>query len=603
MKQLFNQVKLSYLLVLGLAGLMLHSCDQDPKFSDLVPDYAYSIIRSFEVNGELAEINHTNAVVTHTLPAGTNLTSVSVNMTLPEGAVVQPASGSSVDFSNGPVVFTVTNNGIARKYTVTVAAFGDPMIMTFAIGDNQGVIDHVNGAIAVTVGSQADITRLTPLYTIPGGTTATPESGVAQNFTNPVKYSVISNDGFTGKSYFVNVTQIAGPQITKFEVNGQEATIFNSTRMISLTLPPGTNLNNLAPVITLPPGQTISPASGVARNFSAGPLTYTVTNTEGLTAEYTVNITAGSLPIAFIGDGANVNDIQDDDARAAALFLQATYQNDFRYIPFANISAQSLMGIKVVMLYYLSPLPNLGYSASSDNVMGMLPPQLRPGTSQSQALTNYVKNGGHLFIAGDPTPFIHVTGRVPADYTVPPSPGNYQYTEFGCAGAGGCVDLNKPPDDIWGLSVKVANTSSDRRNHPIFNGLTLAGNGELYLQNSGTREVRLIWWQHFDNRMNGYTCCGTDGVLVMEKKFNAVKLGTLRWIGDGFGVGAIEYLPTNGSVNADFDFNIPTDFNGRIISLENTIIGYEFDSNGTVNQYQNNLETFTRNIIDYLRTL
>ena len=122
------------------------------------------------------------------------------------------------------------------------------------------------------------------------------------------------------------------------------------------------------------------------------------------------------------------------------------------------------------------------------------------------------------------------------------------------------------------------------------------------MSNSGTREARLVWWQQFDQTMPGYSCCGQEGVVVMEQKFNAVKLGTLRWIGDAFGVGAIEFLPTSGTLNANFDFNIPSDFQGRIISLENTLIGYEFDPNGTTNDYQGNIDKLTTNIIDYLRS-
>jgi hypothetical protein len=193
-----------------------------------------------------------------------------------------------------------------------------------------------------------------------------------------------------------------------------------------------------------------------------------------------------------------------------------------------------------------------------------------------------------------------VLGRMPADYSQPRGLGNYTYTEFGCAPIGGCVDRDKPADDVWGLGVRDANNSGNQRLHPVFNGLTFNGDGELPLYNAGTREVRLIWWQHMDGILSP-GCCGQDAVLLFEQTTNAVKLGTLRWIGDGFGYGAVEFLPTNGTVNANYDTNISNDFAGRIISLENTIIGYEFNSNdGRVNDYQNNIELLTSNIIDYL---
>lgn len=98
-----------------------------------------------------------------TLPAGTNLSSLSPEIRLPETATVTPNSGSAIDFSAGPVTFEVTaTNGAHRTYTAIVAASGDLKILSFAIGDNAGVINYTTGTIDVTIGSQDDdITNLT----------------------------------------------------------------------------------------------------------------------------------------------------------------------------------------------------------------------------------------------------------------------------------------------------------------------------------------------------------------------------------------------------------------------------------------------------------
>ncbi|OYX25949.1 MAG: hypothetical protein B7Z06_06465 [Flavobacteriales bacterium 32-35-8] len=582
-------------------------CDDDIKFQDLVPDYTYSIIRSFEVNGQTAAINHTTGTITLTLPAGTDTGSVTVNTTLPDGATIDPVSGSTVDFSGGPVIFTVSNNGVSREYTATIAAFGDPMIMTFSIGENIGVIDQENGTIEVTVGSQENIKALTPQYTIPGGTTSNPASGVAQDFTSPVKYTITSNDGFTGKSYFVSVTQLAAPIIDSFatseDVCAVTGIINNEASTISLILPAGSDLTSIAPVISINDELTVSPASGVAQDFSNGSIKYTVTNEEGLTKEYEVTATAANSTqkVVFIGEADCINTLADDDAKSAAEYLRAQYPDDFAYIKIANITEAALANTNVVMLYYLTPLTDgTQYFATDTNVMTLLPAELQSGEPQATALTNWYKNGGNFFLAGDPTSFIHVLGRMPADYSQPRGLGNYRYTEFGCSGEGGCIDSNRPADDIWGLGVRDTNNSGNRRTHPVFNGLTFNGDGELPLYNAGTREARLIWHQQMDGIVSP-GCCGQDAVLLFEQTVNAVKLGTLRWIADGFGYGAIEFLPTNGAVEANFDSNIGTSFAGRIISLENTIIGYEFNSNdGRVNDYQGNIELLTSNIIDYL---
>lgn len=602
-----NILKISFFLFVGMLFTVTLSCNDEITFEDQVPDYTYSIIRSFDVNGQAATINHTNGVITATLPAGSNLSNVTVDMALPEGATVDPASGSAVDFSTGPVIFTITNNGVSREYTATVAAFGDPMIMTFSIGDHVGVIDQANGTIDITIGSEGNIKALAPQYTIPGGTTSTPQSGVSLDFTNPVKYTVLSNDGFTGKSYFVTVKQLAAPVIDVFatseDICAATGIINNTSSTISIILPAGSDLTSVAPVITANEELTVSPASGVAQDFSQGSVNYTVTNQEGLTKTYQVTIVSANSTqkVVFLGEADCINTLEDDDAKAAAEYLKAQYPNDFAYIKIANVTEAALANTNVVMLYYLTPLTDgTQYFATDSNVMTLLPAELQPGEPQAIALTNWYKNGGNFFLAGDPTSFIHVLGRMPADYSQPRALGNYRYTEFGCAPAGGCVDRDRPADDVWGLGVRDSNNSGNRRGHPVFNGLTFNGDGELPLYNAGTREARLIWHQHMDGILSP-GCCGQDAALLFEQTVNAVKLGTLRWIADGFGYGAVEFLPTNGAVEANFDSNIGTSFAGRIISLENTIIGYEFDSNdGRVNDYQGNIELLTSNIIDYL---
>lgn len=607
MKNISKIIKVSFFLFLGMLFTTILSCNDEINFQDHVPDYTNSIIRSFTINGQSATINQTTGTINLTLPAGTNISDLAVNVALPQGAVVDPASNSTVDFSKGSVIFTVTNNGVSREYTASIAAFGSPIIMTFSIGENKGVLDQVNGKIDITVGSKENIKALAPQYTLPGGTTSTPQSGVSQDFTSPVKYTVLSNDGFTGKSYFVSVKQLAAPVIDMFatseDVCSETGIINNSAATIKVILPAGSDLSAIAPVITINDELTVSPASGVVQDFNAGPITYTVTNQEGLTKEYKVTVSSAdsTQKVVFIGEADCINTLEDDDAKAAAEYLKAQYPNDFAYIKIANITEAALANTNVVMLYYLTPITTgTQYFATDTNVMTLLPAELQPGASQAIALTNWHKNGGNLFLAGDPTAFIHVLGRMPADYSQPRGLGNYRYTEFGCAPVGGCVDRDKPADDVWGLGVRDANNSGNQRLHPVFNGLTFNGDGELPLYNAGTREVRLIWWQHMDGILSP-GCCGQDAALLFEQTTNAVKLGTLRWIGDAFGYGAVEFLPTNGAVNPNFDTNISQDFAGRVISLENTIIGYEFNSNdGRVNDYQGNIEMLTSNIIDYL---
>lgn len=607
MKFSLKKYNLKPLFILAVFASFTLGCEEENMYEDNVPDYTYSIIRSFEVNGQAAEINHTNGVIATTLAAGTALSSVSVEMTLPDGATVDPSSGSSVDFTNGPVIFTVSNNGVSREYTATINAYGTPEMTSFSIGETTGAIDQQTGDITIKVTSLADIRSLTPLFTIPAGATASPKSGIIQDFSNPFRYKITSDDGFTGKTYTVHVDQYEKAEISEFKSSEDACSITgvidNDALTIMMNLPAGSSLSAVAPIIVVPDGCTISPASGEAQDFSQGAVTYAVTNSEEITTEYSVTVQNldSTNKVVFLGEADCVNTLLDDDAKAAAEYLKAQYPSDFAYMKIADVTEAALANTNVVMLYYLTPVTDgVQYAATPDNVMTMLPAELQPGAAQSTAITNWAKAGGNMFLAGDPTPFIHVMGRMPADYSAPRALGNYRFTEFGCAGPGGCVDFDKPADDIWGLGVRDANNSGNRRTHPIFDGLTFNGDGELPLSNSGTREARLVWHQHMDGVLSP-GCCGQDAALLFEQTTTAIKLGTLRWIGDAFGYGAVEYLPTNGTNHSNFDTNIPTDFGGSVIVLANTIIGYEFNSNeGRPNDYQGNIEQLTSNIINHL---
>jgi rhodanese-related sulfurtransferase len=81
--------------------------------------------------------------------------------------------------------------------------------------------------------------------------------------------------------------------ITRFELGGVPGIIDNVAGTISVTLPMGTDATNLIPVI-IHTGKSISPASGVAQNFS-GIVYYTVTAEDGSTKTYAVVVVQPAL--------------------------------------------------------------------------------------------------------------------------------------------------------------------------------------------------------------------------------------------------------------------------------------------------------------------
>ncbi len=74
------------------------------------------------------------------------------------------------------------------------------------------VIDNTNHTVTLIVPSGTDVTNLTPIISLPNSATISPNSGVAQDFTNPVTYSVTAQDGST-QNYVVTV-EVATPEDT-----------------------------------------------------------------------------------------------------------------------------------------------------------------------------------------------------------------------------------------------------------------------------------------------------------------------------------------------------------------------------------------------------
>ncbi len=258
-------------------------------------------IDSFSINGVAGTI--TGTAITMVLPAGTNLTSLSPVIAF-TGASISPNSGVAQNFS-GPVVYTVTaQDGSQIQYTVSVttAASSAKSIDSFSINGVAGTITGT--AITMVLPAGTNLASLSPVIAFTGASIS-PNSGVAQNFSGPVVYTVTAQDG-SEIQYTVSVTTAASSakSIDSFSINGVAGTITGTA--ITMVLPAGTNLASLSPVIAFT-GASISPNSGVAQNFS-GPVVYTVTAQDGSEIQYTVSVTTAASSTKTI-DSFSINGI------------------------------------------------------------------------------------------------------------------------------------------------------------------------------------------------------------------------------------------------------------------------------------------------------
>ncbi len=144
---------------------------------------------------------------TVTVPAGTNVKALTLSIPLATGASIDPAPGTARDYTN-PVIFTVTpaGGGTPLKITVTVVVqaapkSADKQITAFSFAALSpavtAAIDQTTRKITATVPADADLTKLVPTLMLSAKATVAPASGVVQNFTNAVNYTVTAEDGST----------------------------------------------------------------------------------------------------------------------------------------------------------------------------------------------------------------------------------------------------------------------------------------------------------------------------------------------------------------------------------------------------------------------
>jgi alpha-tubulin suppressor-like RCC1 family protein len=111
------------------------------------------------------------------------------------------ANGMGISYGINDLIIMPANN--LTLYAIWEVVLNNAKsILFFNLAGSGGVINETAGTIAVTVPFGTDITNLLPLFTYTGAGIS-PTS--AQNFTNPVTYTVTATDGST-KTYIVTVS-------------------------------------------------------------------------------------------------------------------------------------------------------------------------------------------------------------------------------------------------------------------------------------------------------------------------------------------------------------------------------------------------------------
>ena len=223
-------------------------------------------------------------------PTQCKITVTSSANTYPGTYIITPSATSIV----GGTVTTLS------PLTILVSGSIKPStkaITSFSLNGTAGVISGQN--IAVTMPYGTNVTNLIATYITTGksvkiGNILQKNGVTANNFTSPVVYTVIAEDGST-QNYTVTVTVAANSAkaITAFSLNGTAGVI--SGQNIAVTMPYGTNVTALIATFTAT-GQSVKvgnvvQVSGVTPNNFTGQVIYTVTAEDDSTQNYTVTVT------------------------------------------------------------------------------------------------------------------------------------------------------------------------------------------------------------------------------------------------------------------------------------------------------------------------
>lgn len=440
-------------------------------------------------------------------------------------------------------------------------------ITDFKIGNRTGVINDTTQVIQVTMpAGTASLSALVPTFTVSSGAVVTPLPGVAQDFTSPVKYTVTSGNVY--KTYTVSVS-VQEAAILTAAIGTHVGVIDEAGKTITIALPYGTVLTELAPAFTLTGEATLSPASGVKQNFT-NPVTYTLTS--GLvTKQYVVRTEVMVAPDmskgpigtkkAFLGTAKDRSSLPDDDEQAAADWFFTKFA-DADYISWDQVSggAVNIYQYKVIWWQYDNSA-TLPQQALHNDVVGLF--------------AGYLKDGGNLYFSGHAVRYFWTIGRIPSEFNM-------------AIGDGGGFENN----DTWTIGVNLP--AADHRGHPLYKNM-------MFDQADGFYTFPVIGpgWKEDHNhvmvevaRKYNYPNNSLLAYASFVKELDAEWLGVWGGIRDYYMAGVLE-LKSN------------TTWKGKAIYMG--IGGFEWNQNAQgginptgVNPYQDNIIRVCSNAIDYL---
>jgi len=281
---------------------------------------------------------------------GSDTAGVNIDLTSSDGASVKTQNLNSGDkiFNSrigGGVSVNMTLKGLSITNSYDIVFYsdwwwkdGDAYPITQTIGSGLVGTIHLNRVLSGTYGTVLALGQDTNPANVTSGAGNTGNwyriNGLSANLSGELGFRLGDGANAPFNGFQLVATPLAPrADILAFGLPGNPAVISGTN--VTLTLPFGANVTNLAPTFTLWPGATSVPVSGTARNFTT-PQTYTVTSSDSLVTKiYTVTaVIAPPLPEFTLTapatwDGRTTITVQPNITNLA--LLQANAGTNFTY--------------------------------------------------------------------------------------------------------------------------------------------------------------------------------------------------------------------------------------------------------------------------------
>ena len=428
------------------------------------------------------------------------------------------------------------------------------MVESIALDNYEGTINLASRSIVVRLPevyetSAMQVTKLS----ISDGASCNVKQGETLNLDAAKVLKVKNGDVFLNWTLSVLHDEA---RITSFVINDiYQGTIDQTAKTITVYVPGSIGLTSLVPTIVYSQNASITPASGVAQDFT-NPVTYTVKNNSA-EATYTVKVIAIDKPKAlFIGEPSSMNDL-DPEAKAACQWMLGNVPGTL-YASFADVEANTvdLSECKVIWWHYHFN----GGVDGHDQFVAKAPYAL----SAVNQLRKYYENGGAFFLTRYATnlpSFIGATGD--DEWTTPNN--CWGQDEDGAELCGG----------PWSFRI-----FDGMNNHPMWQGLVQGDNPqEVYCTDAGYHITNSTAQYHIGTDWGGY-----DNHAAWETRTGGKILG----VGGDGAVVAWEYPAKDGK--------------GGIICIGSGCYdwySYTYEP-GYTEKFHKNIEIMTQNAFNHL---